>query len=504
MEQLDTLLQLITHLQDDRDTARGRQLLLEYARTTNGARLSLLFRVDAERRQLLLLARNGRRPRHASGQHSPESMPLHGCFGAALETHGLLSLHALHADRRSLPEERYWTWPGGLVVACAVGQHGVLVLCFAPQKQTKTHDTSMQLPTFDEGSILICASLLSGYLTTENLPVPGGAAALSGERALPAYYPSPGEDAERTAAPPDTGTAAVPPTRTEHQDRAMIDQERERIARDIHDGPAQQIATVLHRLEYIQRILVRQPQTALREIGRARQTLDEGLRDLRQCIATPIPAPLQHQSFAEALHSFIQGDERLHVSIESGDLTFVPPALEVLIYHLVQEALNNVRKHAQAQRVVVLLRVSSGFLLVEIRDDGKGFDSKTLLSRMRDKTEQQSIGLRAMRDRVQEAGGTWELHSTPGRGTTVRASFPLARQRASIMPSARTTRLIPLTRRERDVLRLLIDGQTNRAIAEQLSVSIETVKSHVHHIMQKMNAKDRTHAAVLATKQHWV
>ena len=301
-----------------------------------------------------------------------------------------------------------------------------------------------------------------------------------------------------------TRADAVSPGRTENQDEAIIDKERERIARDIHDGPAQQIATVLHRLEYIQRIFVRQPQTAMRGIGRARQTLDEGLRDLRQCINTLIPTPLQHQSFAEALHSFIQDDERLHVAIETSDLAFVPPELEILIYHLVQEALNNARKHAQARRVVVSLRVLSGLLFVEIRDDGKGFDSKKLLSRIPDKTEQQSLGLRAMRDRVQEAGGTWEIHSSPGGGTTVRARFPLAKQGVSTMPAARTTRIIPLTNRERDVLRLLIDGQTNRAIAEQLSVSIETVKSHVHHIMQKMNAKDRTHAAVLATKQHWV
>jgi hypothetical protein len=145
MEQSDTLLQLITHLQDNGDTARGQQLLLEYTRTTSGARLALLFRLDEERRQLLLLARNGRRPRHTAGQHTPESIPLHGCFGTAIATHGLLSFQSLYTDKRSLPEERYWAWSGGLVVACAVGQHGILVLCFAPQKQTKAHDTAVQL-----------------------------------------------------------------------------------------------------------------------------------------------------------------------------------------------------------------------------------------------------------------------------------------------------------------------------------------------------------------------
>jgi DNA-binding NarL/FixJ family response regulator len=83
----------------------------------------------------------------------------------------------------------------------------------------------------------------------------------------------------------------------------------------------------------------------------------------------------------------------------------------------------------------------------------------------------------------------------------MRARFPLPTRAA---PAISATQVSPLTNRERDVLRLVIDGLTNRAIAEQLSVSTETIKSHVHHIMQKMNAKDRTHAAVLATRQHWV
>jgi RNA polymerase sigma factor (sigma-70 family) len=61
-----------------------------------------------------------------------------------------------------------------------------------------------------------------------------------------------------------------------------------------------------------------------------------------------------------------------------------------------------------------------------------------------------------------------------------------------------------LTQREREVLRLLVEGLTNRAIAERLSVSTETIKSHVHHIMQKLHVNDRTQAAVIATKERWL
>ncbi|MEO8970486.1 MAG: hybrid sensor histidine kinase/response regulator transcription factor [Ktedonobacteraceae bacterium] len=471
MEQLDALLQLIAYLQNNRDNVNGRQLLLEYVRTSSGALLALLFRLDEEHGQLRLLARNGRRPRNISGQHSRENIPLHGRFGTALETHSFLYIPDLYADEQALSEERYWAWPGGLTLVCTAGRQGILVLCFAPQKRTTRQDTSMHSPTFDEGSIRICASLLSGYLTVE-------------------------------ATVPRTMTTPFPTTASSIalQFEAAIDKERERIARDIHDGPAQQIASVLHRLEYIQRILIQRPQEALREIGQARQHLNEGLQDLRQCITTLLPAQLLQLSLAEALQAFKQNDGHPQITVELSNLTSVPAALEVPIYRFVQEALNNVRKHAQAQRATVHIRLLSSLLLVEVSDDGNGFDSKAFLSHNTLKPEQQ-IGLQTMRDRVREAGGIWEIDSTPDAGTTVRARFPLPTSSAPTIP---VTLVTSLTNRERDVLRLIIDGLTNHAIAEQLSVSTETVKSHVHHIMQKLNAKDRTHAAVLATRQHWV
>ncbi len=97
-----------------------------------------------------------------------------------------------------------------------------------------------------------------------------------------------------------------------------------------------------------------------------------------------------------------------------------------------------------------------------------------------------------MRERIQEAGGNLEIESNLDKGTSIKARFTLVN-------SAQF-----LTAREHEVLRLIIAGLTNRAIAQKLSISLETVKSHVHHIMQKMQVKDRTQAAVLATRQGWL
>jgi DNA-binding NarL/FixJ family response regulator len=102
------------------------------------------------------------------------------------------------------------------------------------------------------------------------------------------------------------------------------------------------------------------------------------------------------------------------------------------------------------------------------------------------------MGLRTMRERVQEAGGNWQFYSQPGVGTTIKVSFPLDRP------------TIELTSREQEILRLVRSGLSNRLIAQHLTISSDTVKTHIHHIMQKLQVKDRAQAAVIATKQGWI
>ncbi|HJT57217.1 MAG TPA: LuxR C-terminal-related transcriptional regulator [Ktedonobacteraceae bacterium] len=194
------------------------------------------------------------------------------------------------------------------------------------------------------------------------------------------------------------------------------------------------------------------------------------------------------------------------VEYEVEHLDIWPPSLEVPVYRLIQEALNNVRKHAHATEVSIRIRALTGLLTVEVSDNGTGFVTAqvaegianevaafpSLRKDPRPRAVPVTFGLKTMQERVRQAGGMLEIASKPGKGTTVKARFPLK------LPS------LVLTKREREVLQLLVEGATNRAIAQKLSVSIETVKSHVHHIMQKMQVKDRTQAAVVATKQRWL
>ncbi len=276
-----------------------------------------------------------------------------------------------------------------------------------------------------------------------------------------------------------------------------LELERSRIAREMHDSVLQDVGHVLQKLEYTQRILEKQPQAALNEVEQARVLLNRSLRDLRYGISSLLPVPLEEREFDEALksllHEYSQSLPHLKITYDMDNLALWPQALQAPVYRFMQEALNNIRKHASASEVRIRIRQLAGLGLVQVSDNGQGIASaQAHNSPANSEAATPHMGLQTMEERIRQAGGVLEIRSKVGEGTTLKARFPLTQ--ASAM----------LTEREREVLSLLVDGLTNRAISERLSVSLETVKSHVHHIMQKMHVKDRTQAAVVATRQRWL
>jgi signal transduction histidine kinase/DNA-binding CsgD family transcriptional regulator len=535
----DKLLQLIADLQRDMTAVQGRRALLEYARASSGARLALLFVLDKERQKLVLLKRCGRRllsQTHHPRQASPSSttsdskkkqldtthISIHGLFGSALETNGLSHISHAFTDPRTLEEEQYWIGRdnGHLILGTIGNQQGVLVLCFDAQDKPSSDPQDRQQAVTEEGNLLVCTTLLSTYLsiktprvsakgTSTNAHHPGNVGVplagtlgrgILGTGILGAG--SLGTGIQKTDTQQSAKIVRQLAELYEIKLKAAIDQERNRIAHDIHDGAAQHIAHAAYKLEFIQRIFEKQPELAQRELDRTVVLLKEGLNDLRHGISSLIPVQLEEQGFVTALQSLLsehmQDEPGLKIGYEGDDLSLLPHSLEISIYRFIQEALNNVRKHAQASRVSIRIRILANMLLVEVSDNGQGFEVEQVLRNVgvplagTPSGIPPSMGLRTMRERVQQAGGSWEFQSKLGEGTTVKARFPFG-DTAAI-----------LTNREREVLQLLAEGLTNRAIAEKLSVSTETIKSHVHHIMQKMQVNDRTLVAVRATKQRWL
>jgi signal transduction histidine kinase/putative methionine-R-sulfoxide reductase with GAF domain len=206
---------------------------------------------------------------------------------------------------------------------------------------------------------------------------------------------------------------------------AAVDRERQRIAREMHDGVAQNLAHLMLRLELVQRLVDVDPERAKTEAEGARQVLFASLNDLRQSIAALAPAQLEELGFAGAVQSILDdiltNTPELHVSFASCPDDAIPPELRAPAFRVVQEALANIRKHADARQAWITVERSDGDTLrVVIRDDGQGFVPDL------DGPANGHFGLRGMRDRAEEFGGALAIISTPGGGTTVTLTLPLA------------------------------------------------------------------------------
>jgi signal transduction histidine kinase len=206
---------------------------------------------------------------------------------------------------------------------------------------------------------------------------------------------------------------------------AAVDRERQRIAREIHDGVAQNLAHLMLRLELVQRLIPGDPDRAIGEAEGARQVLLTSLNDLRQSIAALAPAQLDELGFAGAVQSLLDdvatNNPDLHITFTGCPESSIPPELRAPAFRVVQEAISNIRKHARARKAWITIEiVKSDVLHVVIKDDGQGFQPDL------DGHSNGHFGLRSMRDRATEFGGVLQIDSLPGEGTTVQLSLPLA------------------------------------------------------------------------------
>ncbi|MBA2681821.1 MAG: hypothetical protein H0U76_25925 [Ktedonobacteraceae bacterium] len=282
--------------------------------------------------------------------------------------------------------------------------------------------------------------------------------------------------------------------------RAALSQERDRIARDLHDGVIQQLAYALYKLEFIQHLLkTGSTQQIITEVERISIILQESLQELRSTTTSLLPSQLTTRTFSDAVASLLQDFQQDNPDIllepHISALPPLPAGLEATAFRIIQEALNNIRKHAMATEVMLRLQLQTDTLQLEISDNGRGFDIHPTQDALasHSSTEEEDMthrGLHGMYQRVQEADGTWRISSKPGAGTIIEATLPLLHS------------TLELTQREHEVLQLIVAGLDNHAIARKLSIRSETVKKHVQHITQKFHVKDRSQVAVVASRKN--
>jgi two-component system sensor histidine kinase DegS len=204
----------------------------------------------------------------------------------------------------------------------------------------------------------------------------------------------------------------------------IIEEERMRIARDMHDGPAQSMANLVLQAEILERLIQRDPKLVVRELADFKDGVRAVLEDTRRLIFDLRPMSLDDLGLVPTLRKFIKEfGEKAGVNAQlrvMGEDIRLPGSFEPTIFRIVQEALNNARKHARARNVEVLINFQAEGVTAVIRDDGVGMDVAAVEAGL-DSTK--NLGLISMRERAQLEKGKLEIRSESGRGTEVRADF---------------------------------------------------------------------------------
>jgi signal transduction histidine kinase len=190
--------------------------------------------------------------------------------------------------------------------------------------------------------------------------------------------------------------------------------ERQRLAADIHDTLAQGFTSILMLIQAAQADLADSHPLASGQLDLAERTARDNLAEARALVADLAPARLEGSTLPDALRRLSREHEEASFDV-SGTPRPLPVAIEVVLLRVCQEALANVRKHANARSASVLLGYDQDAVRLEVGDDGAGFDPDHVSG---------GYGLRGMRTRVAEAGGTLTVHSSPGAGTRVSATVP--------------------------------------------------------------------------------
>lgn len=212
--------------------------------------------------------------------------------------------------------------------------------------------------------------------------------------------------------------------------QAGILQERQRMAGEIHDTLAQGFTSIVMRLEAAEQSLPEELTPARKHIDKARQTARESLREARRLVMALQPKELEAASLPDALRREAAGWEA-NTGIEmkfsvTGDPILLHPEIEVTLLRAMQEGLTNIRKHAQASEGVVTLSYMQDQVALDIQDNGRGFDPQIL----QNPTDRggEGYGLRAMRQRAENMGGSLIVESSPGEGTTLVVQLPAANE----------------------------------------------------------------------------
>jgi signal transduction histidine kinase len=195
-------------------------------------------------------------------------------------------------------------------------------------------------------------------------------------------------------------------------------EERNRLARELHDAVAQTLFSVVLTAEAAATLVDRDPAAAKERLGEVQRLAADAVGELRSLVFELRPAELEAEGLVPTLRKHVEVLRRVHrreIELDVEGVRRLPVEVEGEIFRIVQEALSNALRHAQAAHVRASLRVGGEVVEASVRDDGVGFDPAAARSRR--------LGLTSMEERAARIGGSLAIDSRPGEGTEVRLTL---------------------------------------------------------------------------------
>ena len=224
----------------------------------------------------------------------------------------------------------------------------------------------------------------------------------------------------------------------------MIDvheEARKKLARDLHDGPTQSVAAMAMRINIARRLVEKNPKSAVDELSRIEELAQRTTKEIRHMLFTLRPLVLESQGLGAALKSMADKmretyNQNVIVNIDEKIASQMEMGKQGVIFYIIEEAINNARKHASAANIWVRLGpLQPGLVLLEIEDNGVGFDVEAV-NKSYDKRS--SLGMVNLRERTELVNGLLNIQSTIGKGTKIQVYIPLTEEAADRLHHGRS------------------------------------------------------------------
>ncbi len=228
----------------------------------------------------------------------------------------------------------------------------------------------------------------------------------------------------------------------EEKERMMEvhEEARKKLARDLHDGPTQSVAAMAMRINLARRMFSKDPKTAINELVKIEELAHRTTKEIRHMLFTLRPLILESQGLNAALKAMAEKmketfGQNVIIEVNEQVVSEMEMGKQGVVFYIIEEAVNNARKHAAAPNIWVRLRqLEPGLVLLEVQDDGVGFDVQAVTQAY---DKRSSLGMINLRERTELVNGLLNIQSQPGRGTLVQVYIPLTEDAADRLHHAK-------------------------------------------------------------------